>query len=1183
MSGTTPANAPQGRFEVKMQSLIERDAELAALMPIKEVEDAISAPELSLDQMLDRLLRGYAQRPALAGRRYKMVTDEASGKTTRQYLPSFANTSYQSLRERTHAVANAWRHHPEWSVEAGQFVCILGFASVDFQVLDFACAYAKAVTVPLQSSTSGADLDEIFRNVAPAALAATVNDLVVAAEHAVVNGDIRSLIAFDYDERDDNDRAQWQAAQKVLSDAGVATQLITLEALEAYGRAFDFDFLPQSAEGDKALAAIIHSSGSTGKPKGAMLSEGAMKFNFRGRGVVYPCVRINFAPLNHLLGRNTVSSALRQGGTVYYTLAPDMSTLFEDIRLARPTHMTFFPRVLELIYQDYQNEVAKRVRAGDGDAEETAKQVRAEMSASYLGDRLVSGAVGGAPTSAEVMAFFESCFDIKLIDGYGNTESGAGTVALNGVIQRPPIVDYKLKDVPELGYYTTDKPYPRGELVYKSAVGISGYYKDPEATAKLYDEEGWSCTGDIVEERGPDHIAVIDRRKDVLKLSQGEYVAIGILGTKFEAASALIKQIFVYGNSLRSYLLAVVVPEEEIAVATLGENYSEAELKNLVRDELQQVARTADLKSFEVPRDFIIEHEPFSQENGLLSSVRKRLRPALVRKYGERLEAIYEDQAQAQEDQLKALKDPTSPLSVLDKLKVLLEVNLKIDGIDISKPKTFAELGGDSLGAVAFSLSIEEVFGVSIPADTLLGPTSSPQKWAQLIEAAESGADAQPTFASIHGKAATGIKADDLQLASFIDEQTLQQASAISEAVADERTVLLTGANGFLGHIVCLEWLEKLAPKGGKLVCLVRGQDNAAAKARLDAAFAGVDAQLEARYQQLAKDHLEVLAGDAGEPLLGLSETDFSQLAEEVDRISHVAALVNHRFSYANLFGPNVVGTAEIIRLALTARKKQIDFVSTEAVYRLLDGGSEINEDTPLLNAIELSDGYAAGYGASKWAGEHLLIKANQAFGLPINTFRGDMMLTHRQYKGQLNQADMFTRMLFSVIATGLAPYSFYQLSDEGKRACAHYDGTPVDVVAAAVAGVTDNLQGEYRNYHVNNYHLDDGCSWDTFVDSIEQAGYPVHRMVDHGEWLERFKDKLNSLPDLQRQRSVVDLLQAFSRPLPVATRQVGCDRFKALVKQLHLGPELPHISADYIRKFIDDLVCLEYIEPQVQ
>src|SRR3546814_14554409 len=112
----------------------------------------------------------------------------------------------------------------------------------------------------------------------------------------------------------------------------------------------------------------------------------------------------------------------------------------------------------------------------------------------------------------------------------------------NGRVLRPPVIDYKLIDVPELGYFTTDKPYPRGELWVKTEMAIPGYFKQPEATAALYDEEGFIRTGDIMEERARDALVYLDRSNDVLKLSQGEFVAIGTLGRTFETGCPAIQQ-----------------------------------------------------------------------------------------------------------------------------------------------------------------------------------------------------------------------------------------------------------------------------------------------------------------------------------------------------------------------------------------------------------------------------------------------------------------------------------------------------------------------------------------------------------------------------------------------------------------------------------------------------------------
>ena len=127
---------------------------------------------------------------------------------------------------------------------------------------------------------------------------------------------------------------------------------------------------------------------------------------------------------------------------------------------------------------------------------------------------------------------------------------------------------------------------------------IPGYYKRPELTAEMFDADGYYRTGDIFAETGPDQLVYLDRRNNVLKLSQGEFVTV----SKLEAAfgdSPLVRQIYVYGNSARSYLLAVVVPTDE-ALA----HYDAAELKSVVGESLSDVAKAAGLQSYEIPRDF---------------------------------------------------------------------------------------------------------------------------------------------------------------------------------------------------------------------------------------------------------------------------------------------------------------------------------------------------------------------------------------------------------------------------------------------------------------------------------------------------------------------------------------------------------------------------------------------------
>lgn len=101
-----------------------------------------------------------------------------------------------------------------------------------------------------------------------------------------------------------------------------------------------------------------------------------------------------------------------------------------------------------------------------------------------------------------------------------------------------------------------------------------------------------------------------------------------------------------------------------------------------------------------------------------------------------------------------------------------------------------------------------------------------------------------------------------------------------------------------------------------------------------------------------------------------------------------------------------------------------------------------------------IDPGYANGYANSKWAGEVLLREAHDLCGLPVSVFRSDMILTHRRYSGQLNVTDAFTRMLLSLVLTGIAPRSFYQGDGSGARPRAHYEGLPVDFVTEAITSL---------------------------------------------------------------------------------------------------------------------------------
>ncbi len=570
----------------RVLELAETDSQLRELVPDPDVEAAVRQPGLSVEHAIAMVLDGYAGRAALGAREYDIVIDPSTGRHLREYRPHFGTITFYELHNRIKGLANAWRHHEQHRVAPGDFVCTLGFTGTDYATVDMACAYAQAVSVPLQGTLAPSDLDGIFTDTAPTAVAATVDDLVLAAQLAGSHPSIRSVIAMDYDERADDDREAYAAAQTELAQTRSGAELITLEELIAFGDFQPWEFIPANDEGDDRIAALLHSSGSTGTPKGAIILQRRAKAQFDPSPLHSPVVRLVLAPMNHLAGRSMVHGTLARGGTAYFTTKSDLSMLFEDIRLVRPTELSLFPRILDMIHRHYQNEVLRRTEAEQGDAGAISAQVMEEMRTTFLGDRIAVMSFGSAPTTPEVKQFIDDCFQVTLLEGYGSTETGS-VITTGQRVVRPGVIDYRLRDVPELGYYTSDKPFPRGELCVKTLLSTPGYFKRPEATAALFDDDGFLLTGDIMEERGPDHLVYVDRRNDVLKLSQGEFVATGALANVFENGSDVIHQIYLYGDSARSYLVAVVVPNLDVVEARLGADAGESEVKALIRSELK--------------------------------------------------------------------------------------------------------------------------------------------------------------------------------------------------------------------------------------------------------------------------------------------------------------------------------------------------------------------------------------------------------------------------------------------------------------------------------------------------------------------------------------------------------------------------------------------------------------------
>ncbi|XP_004511519.1 long chain acyl-CoA synthetase 4 [Cicer arietinum] len=446
------------------------------------------------------------------------------------------------------------------------------------------------------------------------------------------------------------------------------------------GESQSFD-LPVKKRSD--ICTIMYTSGTTGDPKGVLISNESIITLLAGvkrllesvnENLTEKDVYLSYLPLAHIFDRVIEETFIWLGASIGFWRG-DVKLLIEDIGELKPTIFCAVPRVLDRVYSGLTQKISsggflKKTLFNFAYSYKSNKMMKGHNheAASPLFDRIVFDKVkqglggkvrlilsGAAPLSVHVESYLRVVTCAHVLQGYGLTETCAGTFVslpnqhgMLGTVGPPvPNVDACLESVPEMGYDALAST-PRGEICVKGDTLFSGYYKREDLTKEVL-IDGWFHTGDIGEWQPNGSMKIIDRKKNIFKLSQGEYVAVENLENIFGQVPS-IESIWVYGNSFEAFLVAVVNPRKQALEHWAEQNgismdfnslCEDSRAKGYILEELSKIGKEKKLKGFEFIKAVHLDPVPFDMERDLITPTYKKKRPQLLKHYQSVIDNMY--------------------------------------------------------------------------------------------------------------------------------------------------------------------------------------------------------------------------------------------------------------------------------------------------------------------------------------------------------------------------------------------------------------------------------------------------------------------------------------------------------------------------------------------------------------
>ncbi|KAM9314659.1 long-chain-fatty-acid--CoA ligase 1a isoform 2-T2 [Pholidichthys leucotaenia] len=571
--------------------------------------------------------------------------------------------SYREVIDRGEHIGSALLHRGH-SHTGDKFIGIFSQNRPEWTISELACYTYSLVAVPLYDTLGTEAIAYILDR---ATISTVICDVPEKARMILdcVSGEGRTVKTIVLIEAFDSElvsRGQ---------DSGV--EILSLEAFEALGKANHQRPVPPKPND---LAVVCFTSGTTGDPKGAMLSHGSIISNTAAfiRVTEVHCllnhhdIHVSYLPLAHMLERVVQGVILIHGARIGF-FQGDIRLLMDDLKLLQPTVFPVVPRLLNRMFDKVFSQAntplkkwlldfafrRKEAELKNGVVRKDSmwdKLIFKKVQAS-LGGRVRLMITGAAPVSPTILTFLRAALGCQFYEGYGQTECTAGcSMSMPGdwsaghVGPPLPCNIIKLVDVAEMNYLAASG---EGEVCVKGPNVFQGYLKDPERTAEALDKDGWLHTGDIGKWLPNGTLKIIDRKKHIFKLAQGEYIAPEKIEIIYNRSDP-VAQIFVHGDSLQACLVGIVVPDPDFLPIWAKQkgikgSYTELcknqDVKKAILEDILSLGKEAGLKSFEQVRDITLHSEMFSVQNGLLTPTLKAKRAELRSRFRELIDELY--------------------------------------------------------------------------------------------------------------------------------------------------------------------------------------------------------------------------------------------------------------------------------------------------------------------------------------------------------------------------------------------------------------------------------------------------------------------------------------------------------------------------------------------------------------